>query len=208
MTLFNKIKHQVKYQNSFNNYILNDIEEDIIQESFVQLCDDFLRLSKLSFDFNLTSVMNRKIAFVIFTYLSNIDNEEKVKVYREISYNGEEIIDKLLIKELIDRYLDKLTEIERSIIELRFGLNDNIYHTLIEVSNLTMKCTKERIRQIEFIALNKMKQNYINNKNMDGMVLLMSSNDNEKDSPVKIINEDATNIAFGVDPLEVEVKKK
>jgi len=36
----------------------------------------------------------------------------------------------------------------------------------------------------------------------------MSSNDNEKDSPIKIINEDATNIAFGVDPLEVEVKKK
>ena len=207
MALFNKIEHQVKYQNSFNNYILNNIEEDIIQESFIQLCDDFLRLSKYNLDFNLTSIINRRIAQIILTFLNNIINEEDVKVHQEISYDGEEIINSLLTKELINKYLNKLTEIEKNIIELRFGLNDNNCHTLVEVSDLTMKCTRERIRQIEFIALNKIKQNYINDKNIDGMVLLMSSNDNEKDSPVKIINEDATNIVFGVDPLEVEIKK-
>ena len=52
--------------------------------------------------------------------------------------------------------LDTLTEREREVLELRFGLVDGYSRTLEEVGR-QFKVTRERIRQIEAKALRKMR---------------------------------------------------
>ena len=52
--------------------------------------------------------------------------------------------------------LDSLTERERKVLELRFGLADGYSRTLEEVGK-QFKVTRERIRQIEAKALRKMR---------------------------------------------------
>ena len=61
-----------------------------------------------------------------------------------------------LLKEKLATVLDTLTERERSILELRFGLVDGYERTLEEVGK-RYKVTRERIRQIEAKALRKMR---------------------------------------------------
>ena len=51
--------------------------------------------------------------------------------------------------------LDSLTERERNVLSLRFGLKDGYSRTLEEVGR-QFKVTRERIRQIEAKALRKM----------------------------------------------------
>lgn len=52
--------------------------------------------------------------------------------------------------------LSSLKDMEAQIIIYRFGLNGNKEHSLTEIGNI-FKLTKERIRQIEKIALNKLR---------------------------------------------------
>ena len=52
--------------------------------------------------------------------------------------------------------LDTLTERERKVLELRFGLGDGYSRTLEEVGR-QFQVTRERIRQIEAKALRKMR---------------------------------------------------
>ena len=54
--------------------------------------------------------------------------------------------------------LNTLTERERKVVEMRFGLIDGVSHTLEEVGNM-FNITRERVRQIEAKSLEKMKQN-------------------------------------------------
>lgn len=61
------------------------------------------------------------------------------------------------MKEEIDHALDTLTDREREVLELRFGLKDGQTHTLEEVGQ-KMGVTRERIRQIEAKALKKLKR--------------------------------------------------
>jgi RNA polymerase primary sigma factor len=61
-----------------------------------------------------------------------------------------------LMKEQIAEALGKLSERERKIIELRFGLCDGKYRTLEEVGR-EFGITRERIRQIEAKALRKLR---------------------------------------------------
>ncbi len=61
-----------------------------------------------------------------------------------------------LLKEQIDEVLKNLSERERQIIVLRFGLNDGRYRTLEEVAQ-EFKITRERIRQIEAKILRKLR---------------------------------------------------
>lgn len=61
-----------------------------------------------------------------------------------------------LIKEYISQKLDRLTEVEKKILILRFGLADGRSRTLKEIANKLGK-TRERIRQIEKKALSKIK---------------------------------------------------
>ncbi|MCP5516696.1 MAG: RNA polymerase sigma factor RpoD [Verrucomicrobiales bacterium] len=61
-----------------------------------------------------------------------------------------------LLKDKLGEVLDTLTERERKVLELRFGLGDGYSRTLEEVGK-QFKVTRERIRQIEAKALRKMR---------------------------------------------------
>jgi len=61
-----------------------------------------------------------------------------------------------LLKEQIDKVLDELTEREKKVLQLRFGLSDGHARTLEEVGR-EFNVTRERIRQIEGKALRKLR---------------------------------------------------
>lgn len=61
-----------------------------------------------------------------------------------------------LLRQQVRNALDLLSERERQVLELRFGLIDNKDHTLEEVSQY-FDVTRERIRQIEAKALRKLR---------------------------------------------------
>ena len=61
-----------------------------------------------------------------------------------------------LLKEQIDKVLDELTEREKRVLQLRFGLVDGRARTLEEVGR-EFNVTRERIRQIEGKALRKLR---------------------------------------------------
>ncbi len=62
------------------------------------------------------------------------------------------------LKEQIEETLGQLSERESKILRMRFGLSDEREHTLEEVGR-KFKVTRERIRQIESKALNKIRAN-------------------------------------------------
>jgi RNA polymerase primary sigma factor len=62
-----------------------------------------------------------------------------------------------LLKEQVKSILGSLGDRERKILEMRFGLNDGKSHTLEEVGQ-EFDVTRERIRQIEAKALNKIRK--------------------------------------------------
>jgi RNA polymerase primary sigma factor len=61
-----------------------------------------------------------------------------------------------MLREQVQHALEALTERERQVLELRFGLVDGKDHTLDEVSSY-FNVTRERIRQIEAKALRKLR---------------------------------------------------
>ena len=61
-----------------------------------------------------------------------------------------------LLKDQVKKVLDLLSEREREVLQLRFGLDDGRYRTLDEVGR-EFKVTRERIRQIESKALRKLR---------------------------------------------------
>jgi RNA polymerase primary sigma factor len=61
-----------------------------------------------------------------------------------------------LLKEQVDEVLHTLSERERRVLELRFGLTDGRSRTLEEVGG-EFGVTRERIRQIEAKALRKLR---------------------------------------------------
>jgi len=63
-----------------------------------------------------------------------------------------------LLREKLESILTNLSPRERKILEMRFGLKDGITHTLEEVGK-EFGVTRERIRQIEAKALEKLREN-------------------------------------------------
>ena len=61
-----------------------------------------------------------------------------------------------MLRDQVQRALEVLTDREREVLELRFGLKDGKEHTLEEVSRY-FDVTRERIRQIEAKALRKLR---------------------------------------------------
>ena len=70
--------------------------------------------------------------------------------------NPSDVTSYSLLKEKLGDVLTSLTERERKVLELRFGLGDGFSRTLEEVGR-QFKVTRERIRQIEAKALRKMR---------------------------------------------------
>ncbi len=70
----------------------------------------------------------------------------------------EEAANMQLLKEHVGRILDSLSDREQKIIRMRFGMDGEGAHTLEEVGS-EFSVTRERIRQIEAKALNKLRKN-------------------------------------------------
>ncbi|MDD5730679.1 MAG: sigma-70 family RNA polymerase sigma factor [Candidatus Omnitrophica bacterium] len=68
-------------------------------------------------------------------------------------------LERFLNKERVDNLKGKMSERERKILDMRFGLNDGKQHTLAEVAK-KLNLSRERIRQIEEDALKKLKTLY------------------------------------------------
>ncbi len=64
-----------------------------------------------------------------------------------------------LIRDLIKEIIVDLSEREREILKMRFGLEDGVTHTLEEVGKV-FGVTRERIRQIEAKALEKIREHH------------------------------------------------
>ena len=78
----------------------------------------------------------------------------------------EEIVTASLLKDQIEEILGTLTEKEKGVLELRFGLNGGEAHTLEEVGK-AFNFTRERARQIENKALRKLSHPTRANKLID-----------------------------------------
>ncbi|MBU2509382.1 sigma-70 family RNA polymerase sigma factor [Patescibacteria group bacterium] len=72
----------------------------------------------------------------------------------------------LLLKDYVAEIIRELSPREQKILEMRFGLVDGVSHTLEEVGK-EFDVTRERIRQIEAKAIEKIKQNQEIRKLMD-----------------------------------------
>lgn len=68
----------------------------------------------------------------------------------------DQITDRTVLRERLNKILGTLTPREREVIELRFGLTDGTYYTLEQVAD-RLEVTRERIRQIESNSLKKLK---------------------------------------------------
>ena len=64
-----------------------------------------------------------------------------------------------LLKTWLEEILVDLTPREQKILQMRFGLQDGIQHTLEEVGK-EFKVTRERIRQIEAKALDRIREHH------------------------------------------------
>lgn len=70
----------------------------------------------------------------------------------------EEAMDVLVRKEEVSELLASLSERERQVIGLRYGLEDGSTHTLEEIGGI-LNVTRERVRQIEARAMEKLREN-------------------------------------------------
>lgn len=75
----------------------------------------------------------------------------------ESSLSPDQLASQALLRDQIQEIMSDLAEREQKILSMRFGLDDNITHTLEEVGKV-FGVTRERIRQIEAKALEKIRQ--------------------------------------------------
>ncbi|HLY29753.1 MAG TPA: sigma-70 family RNA polymerase sigma factor, partial [Ktedonobacterales bacterium] len=92
----------------------------------------------------------------VFSLDAPLSDEEENSLADIIEDQGaqgpSESTDRALLRDEVNRALSNLTQREREVIELRFGLVDDHDHTLEEVGRL-LKVTRERVRQIEERAI-------------------------------------------------------
>ncbi len=93
------------------------------------------------------------------TPLGNDDEESTLSEFirDDKSLNSSQLVAQVLLKEKLGEIMVDLTPREQEILKLRFGLTDGITHTLEEVGK-KFNVTRERIRQIEAKALEKIKK--------------------------------------------------
>ena len=77
----------------------------------------------------------------------------------EDTVSPETMAGRRILRDHINEIISDLTERESKILEMRFGLEDGVTHTLEEVGKV-FGVTRERIRQIEAKALEKIRQHH------------------------------------------------
>lgn len=84
------------------------------------------------------------------TQLSDLIEDKRAESPYEAAVRNE-------LRELVQAALTPLSERERIVLRLRFGIDTGIEHTLEEIGSL-LSLTRERIRQIEMSALQKLRK--------------------------------------------------
>ena len=84
------------------------------------------------------------------------DGYSEYFLFDDFSLGLDERLDESMLRESIDKALCVLREKDKSVIRLRFGLDDGYEHTLEEIGEL-FNVTRERIRQIEEKSLRKLR---------------------------------------------------
>ncbi|MEK9154892.1 MAG: sigma-70 family RNA polymerase sigma factor [Patescibacteria group bacterium] len=104
----------------------------------------------------------QKISQEVISLEAPIGEEDEESTLSELikddkSPTSSQLIARALLKNKIGEILSDLSPREQEILKLRFGLTDDITHTLEEVGK-KFNVTRERIRQIEAKALEKIKK--------------------------------------------------
>jgi len=85
------------------------------------------------------------------------ENEVLDLVENQSAVSPDATVEQIFDKERVDNLLEKMSDREREILDMRFGLANGKTHTLAEVAQ-KMKVSRERIRQIEEEALKKLRK--------------------------------------------------
>ncbi len=96
---------------------------------------------------------------------NNLDYHLKDILEDKSTPSPQEIVEDIKSYEYINSWLDQLKSNEKEIIKLRFGLNDNDPQTLEQIGRV-FGITRERVRQIEVRALEKLKKIIKKNNNI------------------------------------------
>lgn len=116
----------------------------------------------LEMDLPVDKVRNiQKISQDVVSLESPIGDEDDKStladfIQDEKSLTPTQLTSQELLKDQIKNIIEDLTEREKKILEMRFGLDDGVTHTLEEVGKV-FNVTRERIRQIEAKALEKIR---------------------------------------------------
>ncbi len=120
-----------------------------------------------------------KLRLVLKATQSTISLETPLHTKDEASKIGDFLVDESIespdtrvsqenLTEELEKILDSLRPRERDVLKLRFGLNDGNKRTLEEIGQL-FGVSRERVRQIETRALNKLRKMCRNNRNIKSL---------------------------------------
>ena len=103
----------------------------------------------------------QKISQEVISLETPISREDKDSTLSDLipdeeTLSPDEVANRTLLKEQINDVLIELTDREQKILSMRFGLENSVTHTLEEVGKV-FGVTRERIRQIEAKALERIK---------------------------------------------------
>lgn len=146
-----------------------------------EIKDLIMRNISLSAD-QIEDVMAATVPFESFEDLYDIEEDDGIAIPKELIFDAEieqKLADKLL-KELLIEALNTLTEREKKVIELRYGLDDGEIKTLEEVG-IIFNLTRERIRQIEVKAIRKLRYPSRSRKLRDYIDFTPKTEGDEKD---------------------------
>jgi len=113
----------------------------------------------------ITNAKMKQITFWLTTQTSSLEapigeeGESQVLdlVQDETAVSPDQEIDHFLDKERVSNLLEIMTPREKEVLDMRFGLVDGKSHTLAEVSK-RFNISRERVRQIEEVALKKLRK--------------------------------------------------
>lgn len=137
-------------------YTISKLEKDLgrepsLEEIAIEMGISLEKVTELATILPSLTSLDSKIGDDEDTEFSNFVSDEKVDI--EEDYENKDLQSK--ISDLLNR--SNIKDREREVLILRFGLNGNRARTLEEIGQI-YGCTRERIRQIESRALQKLRQ--------------------------------------------------
>jgi len=96
------------------------------------------------------------------------DGESQLGDFLQSTNDGDTAseVESIFNKEQISFLLGNITEREKKVLDLRFGINDGKPHTLAQVADI-LSVSRERVRQIEKEAIKKLKKYYAEQQKKD-----------------------------------------